>query len=97
LRRRSGDDERCRSGDGERCRFGRFAVIARLPCRRLSIGLSGSWTGTRRTAADELVAQLDLIAAAVTATAERLYEGDAQRLRDHTTYLEERGRGSALD
>jgi hypothetical protein len=58
---------------------------------------TGRGPGTRRTAADELVAQLDLIAAALTATAERMYEGDAQRLRGHTNYLEERGRSSALD
>lgn len=58
---------------------------------------TGRTPGTRRTAADELVVQLDLIAAEIKSTAERLYEADAQRLRDHTTYLEDRARGGSLD
>jgi hypothetical protein len=58
---------------------------------------AGRGAGGRRTAADELSAQLGLIAEQVRQTAERVYETDAQRLRDQTRYLEERGRRSGLD
>jgi hypothetical protein len=58
---------------------------------------AGRGAGNRRTAADELSAQLGLIAEQVRQTAERVYEADAQRLRDQTRYLEERSRRSGLD
>ncbi|MBC6461046.1 hypothetical protein HKK72_24680 [Actinomadura sp. HBU206391] len=58
---------------------------------------AGRGGGERRTAADELNAQLGLIADQVRRTAERVYETDAQRLRDQTRYLQERGRRSGLD
>lgn len=51
---------------------------------------SGRGAGPRRTAADELVTQLDLIAEHVKEVAGRLYESDAQRLRDQTRYLQDR-------
>jgi hypothetical protein len=58
---------------------------------------AGRGAGERRTAADELSAQLGLIADQVRHTAERVYETNSQRLRDQTRYLEERGRSSDLD
>ncbi|HEX2313424.1 MAG TPA: hypothetical protein VHJ17_06830 [Thermomonospora sp.] len=53
---------------------------------------SGRGAAARRTAADELVTQLDLIGEHVTALAHRLFEADAQRMRDQTRYLQERSR-----
>ncbi|WP_158566968.1 hypothetical protein [Actinomadura craniellae] len=51
---------------------------------------SGRTPGGRRSAAEELAAQLDLIAAQLLETAERVYETDARRLRDQTRYLQDR-------
>ena len=52
------------------------------------------WYAPRRggpgSAADELVAQLDLITASLTKTAETVYDADTRRMRDHTRYLRDR-------
>ncbi|REE95397.1 hypothetical protein [Thermomonospora umbrina] len=53
---------------------------------------SGRGSAARRTASDELVTQLDLIAEHVSELAHRLLEGDAQKMRDQTTYLRDRSR-----
>nr|WP_202420345.1 hypothetical protein [Actinomadura rayongensis] len=49
-----------------------------------------------RTASEELLSQLDLIAASLTRTADDLYAAEAQRLRDHTEYLRGREREGGL-
>ncbi|POM23828.1 hypothetical protein BTM25_24540 [Actinomadura rubteroloni] len=49
-----------------------------------------------RTASEELLNQLDLIAASVTRTADDVYAAEAQRLRDHTDYLRGRERDGDL-
>ncbi|SEG13799.1 hypothetical protein SAMN04489712_103355 [Thermomonospora echinospora] len=56
---------------------------------------AGRGRTTRRTAADELVAQLDLIAEHVTELAGRLLEAEAQRMRDQTRRLRDRSRRDA--
>ncbi|MCO5999017.1 hypothetical protein [Actinoallomurus rhizosphaericola] len=52
------------------------------------------WYAVRRTghgtAGEELIAQLDLITASVTRTAEAVYDADHRRMRDHTRYLRDR-------
>jgi hypothetical protein len=53
------------------------------------------WYAARRvvgqsTPSDELVDQLGLIAVSVSKTAGDVYAADAQRMRDHTTYLRDR-------
>ncbi|WP_119731310.1 hypothetical protein [Thermomonospora amylolytica] len=51
---------------------------------------SGRRGAVRRTAADELCAQLDLIADHLTGLAGRLLEDEARRMRDQTRYLRDR-------
>lgn len=54
-------------------------------------------SGRGRPAGAELLAQLDLIAAGVTRTAEQVFAVEAQRMTDHTRYLADRDRPSSLD
>jgi hypothetical protein len=59
--------------------------------------VSGRRPGAERSAADELQKQLRLIHADAQRVAEEVYALDAQRMADHTRYLEERAAAGAND